>query len=196
MLAYVFWHRPSDSDSGSVEAYEQAELHFQRSMTRSPPVGMRGCAAFRLDGAPWLGGGGPAYEDWYLVEDYAALGVLGEAAVGRGHRTAHDAVARRYGEGAAGVYALAEGDARASLTSAIAQAAWVSVATGARRPLLGEMLGDGIDPRSSALWRRELVLGPAPEYCVLATEPPRGIAASRLPAGWSATHVRRELLGA
>lgn len=194
MLGYVFWHRPSDSEA--LEAYEQAELHFQRSMTRSPPVGMRGCASFRLDSAPWLGAGGPAYEDWYLIEDYAALGVLGEAAVGRGHRTAHDAVARRYGEGAAGVYALAEGDAQASLAGAIAQAAWVAVAPGARGPLLAEMLGDGMDPRSSALWRRELVLGPAPEYCVLATEAPRGIASSRLPVGWSATHVRRELLGA
>ena len=43
------------------------------------------------------------------MEDFAALGVLNEAAVARGHRTAHDEVARRLGAAAGGVYGLLEG---------------------------------------------------------------------------------------
>jgi len=58
------------------------------------------------EAAPAAGG----YEDWYLIEDFAALGVLNEAAVGRGHRSAHDQVARRFGVGAGGMYGLLEGE--------------------------------------------------------------------------------------
>jgi hypothetical protein len=228
VLAYVFWHRPRERVAAG--AYEHAQLAFHRSLARSRPVGLRCSAAFRIDELPWAahGGGatagvaagdagaagsaggatasgaGAAYEDWYLLDDFSALGVLNEAAVGRGHRSAHDEAARRFGGGAGGLYALIEG-ARADtgeLAAGLGEAnvaVWVARPAGARRRPLGELLGDGMDPLHASLWRRQLVLGPASEFCLLAREAsaldePAGVARTRLPDGWSATVVSRESL--
>ncbi len=211
MLAYVFWHRPRKD--APIDAYEQAQLAFHRSLARARPVGMRCSAAFKLDEVPWavhradseaLDSGRPGYEDWYLLEDFAALGVLNEAAVGRGHRSTHEEAARRFGGGAGGLYALLEGGRSDSggLATPLAQAnvaIWVARPAGAPQRQLGELLGDGMDPAHASLWRRQLVLGPAPEFCLLAQEEsvfdePAGVAPTRLPEGWSATVITRELL--
>jgi hypothetical protein len=204
VLAYLFWHRPLDSFD--TEAYERAQVVFHRSLHRAPPVGLCGSAAFRVAQPPFLtlGGAapgqpaeaGPAYEDWYVVEDYAALGVLGGAAVGRGHRSAHDEAARRLGAGAGGLYALVEGDQRAGPQSIgeATLAVWVTRPPGSKPRMLGELLGDGMDRRRASLWRRQLVLGPAPEFCLLASELPPGVAPTRLPAGWTARIIEREPL--
>ena len=85
MLAYVFWHRPLDGVD--TEVYERAEVGFHESLRHVPPAGFRGSAVFRVAELPWLpttsftteaGAGG--YEDWFLLEDYTAMGVLNEAA--------------------------------------------------------------------------------------------------------------------
>jgi hypothetical protein len=198
VLAYLFWHRPLDR--ASVEAYERAQLAFHRSLARSRPVGMCGSWSFRVADIPWRPAAGgsdgapagacPGYEDWYLVEDFTALGVLNEAAVGRGHRTTHDEAARRSDGGAGGLYALVEGEHPGPL-SAARIAVWVARAPGSEHRPLGELLGDGIDPRSASLWRRQMVLGPAPEYCLLAGEAPAGVAPGRLPDGWTARSIAR-----
>ena len=215
MLAYLFWHRPSEP--AAAEAYERAQLAFHRSLARTPPVGMRGSAVFRVAELPWLapptgagpeqpGATAPGYEDWYLLEDFAALGVLNEAAVGRGHVTTHDEVARRLGGGAGGLYGLVEGEPGADLLGTASLAVWVGRPPGSTRCMLGELLGDGMDPSHASLWRRHLVLGPAPEFCLLARDRsapppaapvvgrPPGVAPTRLPDGWTATTLKRELL--
>ncbi len=208
MLAYVFWHRPRDGTG--AEAYEQAHLAFHRSIAHTPPMGLRGSGTFRVAEIPWLeagvspaeGGGAPpgGYEDWYLLADFTALGVLNEAAVGRGHRTSHDRVARGFGAGAGGVYCLLEGE---PLNSEIqpgepSLAIWIARPperpAGSSRRGLGDLLGDGMDPRHASLWRRQLVLGPAPEFCLLTPEVSAGVAAARLPAGWISRTVVREAL--
>ncbi len=56
-----------------------------------------------------------------------------------------------------------------------------------------------MDPEHASLWRRQLVLGPAPEFCLLVREEsvfdePAGVAPTRLPAGWSATVLKRDVL--
>ena len=201
MLAYLFWHRPRDP--ADVEAYEHAQLAFHRSLARSRPVGMCGSASFRVPEIPWLAAEShgetesvapsPGYEDWYLVEDFTALGVLNEAAVGHGHRTPHDEAAKRFGVGAGGLYALVEGE-RTDLLSAASIAVWVQRPHGSERRPLGELLGDGMDPRHASLWRRQLVFGSAPEFCLLAGEAPAGVAPARLPHGWSATTLAREAI--
>ncbi|HEY2282846.1 MAG TPA: hypothetical protein VGH60_04765 [Solirubrobacteraceae bacterium] len=188
MLAYVFWHRPLGGTA--LAEYERAQLAFHRSLARTPPVGFAGSACYRAAGLSWLEGARDGYEDWYFVEDYTALGILNEAAVGHGHRTPHDELARRFGSGAGGLYGLVEGSPRLDGASAI----WVARPPGAERRPLGELLGDGMDPDEAGLWRRQLVFGPAPEFCLLAREPSAGVAATRLPEGWTAISTTHELL--
>jgi hypothetical protein len=205
VLAYVFWHRPLAGVA--VADYEHAEIAFHRSLARARPAGLRCSAVFRVPELPWLapapGGaqgqpdsGGAGYEDWYLVEDYTALGVLNEAAVAHGHRTVHDELARRFGAGTGGLYGLVEGELASGCDSVgeASIAVWVARTPGVQRRALGELLGDGMDPRHASLWRRQLVLGPAPEFCLLAPELPAGVAPTRLPAGWTASSFAREAL--
>jgi hypothetical protein len=210
MLAYVFWHRPAPH--APELRYEQALAAFHRSLARRRPAGMLGSVVFRVAGLPWperreIPGGGmraaPAfsisprlhaptgYEDWYLVEDFAAIGVLNEAAVGRGHKTSHNEAARLTGAGTAAIYALEEGDTAAMADRGVS--VWVAREPGSARAEVAGMLVDGAAGRA-ALWRRQLVLGPAPEFCLIAREAPAGVAESRLPAGWSARLLQREVL--
>jgi hypothetical protein len=117
--------------------------------------------------------------------------VLEEAAVSHGHETAHEEIASRSGDATSSVYRLIEGHARLELTSA---AVWVARARGHENPSLAALLGDGMDPLTGGLWRRCVGLGPAPEFCLLVSEPPAGVSASRLPAGWKAAVFSREAI--
>jgi hypothetical protein len=197
MLAYVFWHRPLDDLA--VDAYEHAEIAFHRSLAHAPPAGFQSSTVFRVAGLPWFEG--PGYEDWYFVDDYTALGVLNVAAVGHGHRTAHEGIAHRFGAGAGGLYGLIEGHPPVG-PGAFAQesaAIWVGRSPGIERRAIGELLGDGMDAQHASLWRRQLVFGPAPEFCLLAGDRaklglPAGVAPTRLPAGWTASVFEREAL--
>jgi hypothetical protein len=188
MLAYVFWHRPAAGVA--PEDYAVLIRRFHHSIAARPPAGFVRSASFRAPGPNWLGDE-PAFEDWYVVEDFAALGVLNAAAVGRGHLGVHDAAARHAGPGAGGVYGLLEGTA--TLTHTLV-AVWIERPRGVEAPLLAALLGDGMDGAQAGLWQRQLSLGPAPEYCVLAAEAPSGVAATRLPRGWRATVVARDSL--
>ncbi len=200
MLAYLSWHRPAPG----VDArdYEGALEQFHRSLAHQPPSGFRGSATFRLQELPWLAparqdgpGAGPGvaggYEDWYLLEDWAALGVLEEAAVSYGHVEAHDRVASLAGVATGAVYRFLEGYAGLDEGPV---AVWVARAGGHEHPSLSALLGDGMDPAVDGLWRRCLGLGPAPEFCLLASEASAGVAPTRLPQGWTATLLTREAL--
>ena len=202
MLAYVFWHTPAEEVA--LERYEHALEGFHRSLAHSPPFGFAGSAAFRVGEAPWAQLATPGvppprgegwYEDWYLVEDFAALGVLDEAAVSRGHRTSHERAAKGLGSATAGVYRLLEGSvAGAQEIASCRHATWVAPAAGPASAEIGAMLGDGGDREGSSVWQRQLVLGPAPEFCVLSREQPAGAAPTRLAPRWSATTSPREAL--
>jgi hypothetical protein len=155
VLAYVFWHRPG----AGVEphAYEAALAAFHTALAADAPRGFVGSAAFRPDTAPWLPGEGPAYEDWYAVEDWEALGTLNAAAVSGPRAAPHDAVAFEAGAGAGGVYRLIAGEglgARAAL--------WLPKPDGEPR----EAFHAALAATGGAVWMRQMVLGPAPEYVV------------------------------
>ena len=160
MLAYVFWHRPADP---SDPAYEGRLAAFHAALAVHPPGGFHGSAALRVQQAPWLPGAGPAYEDWYAVEDWAALGRLNEAAVSGEREAPHDAVAGRAGAGAGAVYGLVAGPPELVAT----RAAWLPKPPGADRDAFhAELAGPG-----RSVWMRQMVLGPSPEYVVRSGAP-------------------------
>jgi hypothetical protein len=190
VLAYISWHRPTPG----VErvTYERALERFHRSLEHRPPSGWRGSVSFRAAGLSWLGTDAQdGYEDWYLLDGWAAVGVLEEAAVSRGHISAHDSIAAIAGTATSAVYRLIEGHP----DPASAQVAvWIARDRGHSSPVIAELMGDGMDPQTAGLWRRCIGLGPAPEYCLLAVSAPPGVAGDRLPAHWKATQSSRELL--
>jgi hypothetical protein len=188
VLAYLLWHRPGEDVE--PQAYERAAENFHRSLHHAPPAGFHGSALYRVTGLPWLGGA-DGYEDWYLLDDFIALGILNEAAVAHGHRSAHDEVARHFGGAAGGLYGLLEGNV--DLLQAH-HTIWVSRPPGSPRGTLAELLGDGIDREHTSLWRRALVFGPAPEYCLLTPAPPMGVQSTRMPDGWQALEQPRKAL--
>jgi hypothetical protein len=149
VLAYVFWHRRRAGVA--VEEYEAALRAFHSSLT-----GVRS-ASFRVDALPFAAGEG--YEDWYLVSDWAALGELNSRAVDERHRAPHDSAASRAGAGWGGVYGLVRGEAEPP-----EWARWVDKPPGTPYEAFIESLA----PRAAAVWQRQMVLGPAPEFCVAA----------------------------
>jgi len=195
VLAYIAWHRPADGVDR--DAYERAVAHFHSSLAHTPPSGFAGSVAFRAPELPWLGPPHPeaqpqpGYEDWYLLDSWSAIGVLEEASVSHGHVRAHDAVASTTGVSTGAIYRFSEGNASPGEGRL---AVWVTRPPGEEHPSIEALLGDGMDPSTAGLWRRCIGLGPAPEYCLLATEPSAGVADSRLPAGWSSTVSAREVL--
>jgi hypothetical protein len=180
VLAYVFWHRRGTDVP--APRYETAVSRFHLQIQRNPPGGFVGSACLRAAELPWLGDGGPGYEDWYVVEDFAALGVINAAAVGPANETAHAAAAGLMGEGTGGIYLLLDGRPR---FADILLATWITPVPGKLNPLIDDFFADGLERDTASLWRRQMALGPAPELCLLAGEEAAGTRATRLPAGWS-----------
>jgi len=153
MLAYVFWHWPSPDVDGTV--YRKELLDFHRMLTAHPSHGLLGSRVWSVTGAPWL----PvenAFEDWYLVEDFTGIGKLNEAAVAGRMRTPHDTIARLAGGGTGGVYRrLTEGKIP------VDKVRWLSKPSGMGYAVFLARMPPGVE-----VWQRQMVLGPAPEFCV------------------------------
>ena len=163
VLAYLFWHAPADGAGG--DGYVARLAAFHRALAAAPPPGFRGSWSVALERPPWDGAPEVRFEDWYLVEDWAALGALNDAAVQGPRKEPHDAVAGVAGAGRGGVYALHHG----ALDGPAAWAGWVVKPRGAPYPAFEAQLGEAAG--GGAVLRRQLVLGPAPEYVVLADGP-------------------------
>ena len=138
-LAYVFWHAPAPRVD--VDEYEAVLVRWHAALSRD----VMASASWRLpDGVPWLPDWTrPAYEDWYLVTDWSALGRLEHDAVSSRLVEVHDTAARDAARGVAGVW---RGPPR----------------------LPGDQLGwtDEAPDEDAIAWRRCLTLGPAPQYAV------------------------------
>lgn len=149
MLAYVFWHRARDDADPATYARAQRSFHAALEMPS---------ASFRLAELPFTGKDG--YEDWYLVESWAALSGLNQAAIDSGRRADHDRVALLAADGWGAVYALARGPATIP-----DHVEW-----------LGKPRETSYDDFVSSLpettiWQRQMVLGPGPEFCLAAPSP-------------------------
>src|SRR4051794_7144154 len=104
MLAYVFWHWPQASID--TETYLAHLLSFHRTLAANKPDGFQHSVVFRIEHANWLDTTGPAYEEWYLLDDSAAMDHLNEAAVSGACEEPHNRVARQAAGGTGGLYRL------------------------------------------------------------------------------------------
>lgn len=148
-FAYLFWHRPERSGG-----YEEALRTFHGRLRAALPD-LLGSASYRVRGLPWLDGA-EGYEDWYLLPGFASLAALNETAVSDAVREAHDRAALASAWGAGGLYATMHGEP--DLDAPVVT--WLTKPRDVRYPEFLASL-----PPTACLLRRQLVLGPAPEFC-------------------------------
>ena len=152
----MFSHRPAGGVD--VAAYEQALRQFHAELAGSRLTGFVASTTYRHDGG---------YSDWYLVEDSAALDVLNDAAVSGARAASHDAAARMAASGVGKLFRLAHGEAGLDAEHEIG----FSKPQGMSYPDLYARLEPLAARPGTALWRRMMVLGPPPEFCLVARLP-------------------------
>ena len=152
MLAYVFSHRPADGVD--IADYEAALKRFHATLAASPPAGFLGSSTFRV---------GDRYSDWYLVDSSAALDVLNDAAVSGARTRAHDAAAHMAVDFAGKLYVLSAGS---PLTGPGFEIGF-SKPAGMAYPDLYERMKQYTRGPGTSVWRRMMVLGPPPEFCLI-----------------------------
>jgi hypothetical protein len=157
-LAYLFWHWPAAG--ADLGRYARDLLAFQAAL------GLPGTHSLRLRRAPFDGPPDGVFEDWYPVDEWAALGELNERAVSGARRGPHDVAAASAAGGAGGVYRLIAGNAAGEPP---AFAAWLAKPDGETYDAFLPALKAAAP--GAAIWQRQMVLGPAPEFAVLAPVP-------------------------
>lgn len=161
MLAYVFWHWPQPSiDRG---AYEDHLREFQQTLAANKSNGFQQSVVFRMRGASWLNTSDEAYEEWYLLDDSAAMDPLNEAAVSGACEEPHNRVAREAADGTGGLYRLREGTEELDQTKF---AIWLSKPAGVSYKNFYADLQPITSQPGVALWGRQMTLGPTTEFCL------------------------------
>jgi hypothetical protein len=164
LLAYVFWHWKRDDVAASD--YEYRQRGFHSALEASPSQGLVTSFSVGISKAPWAASS-EAYEDWYVVQDFGSLGVLNEAAVSSSRAQPHDAAASVAAGGAGGVYRLKFG----TVLRRPQYASWFAKPAGMLYRELFDQLAPVIDRANGALWMRQMVLGPAREFCLHTATP-------------------------
>jgi len=151
-LAYVFSHRPLEGVD--VVAYESWLGRFHAELAKAAPSGFIDSATFSI---------GAGYSDWYLLESTAAMEVLNDAAVSGARTSAHDTAARMSTDGAGKLFSLAAG------TASMNEGFEVRFGKPAGMPYkdLYARLETWTSAPGVSLWRRMMVLGPPPEFCLI-----------------------------
>jgi hypothetical protein len=165
MLAYLFWHWPRPQVA--TGDYEVDLIAFHAALAAEPPPGFQRSLTFSVGPLPWLGEPARGYEDWYVVTDSAALDPLDAAAVAGRRKIPHDRAARGAAGGAGGLYRLYGGDL--DLTKA-RTATWLHKPEGLAYADFDAQVRAWIGGQTCCVWQRQMVLGPAREFCILSRE--------------------------
>ncbi len=166
-LAYVFWHARRDDVPPAV--YEGALREFHQTLARESPAGFLRSFVHRIASAPWLPSTTGVYEDWYLVDGSSALDVLNAAAISAVRRREHNRAAGLAATGTAGLYRWRRG---AGENGPARMAHWISKPEGEGYEAFYRRFDDALAVPGSALWGRQMVLGPTPEFCLHADAAP------------------------
>jgi hypothetical protein len=152
VLAYVFSHRAAGGVTAAV--YEESLRRFHAALASAEPDGFVASATFRI---------GDAYSDWYLLDNSAALDGLNIAAVSGEQSAAHDAAAAMAADGVGKLLNLAAGGYSASAGFEVRFAK----PAGMKYVDLYARLQAWTALPGVSLWRRMMVLGPPPEFCLV-----------------------------
>src|SRR5215207_5012222 len=166
MLAYVFWHWPQPGVE--QDTYVDHLREFQETLASNKPLGFQRSAVFRTQDASWLNTSGEAYEEWYLLDDSAAMDKLNVAAVSGTCEEPHNRVAREAADGAAGLYRLRVGQEDLAQSR---YAVWLSKPNAMSYNDFYAALQPLTSRQGVALWGRLMVLGPTTEFCIHSPAP-------------------------
>jgi len=153
VIAYQFFHQIEDG-ADDVE-YEAGLRHFHVAMREAGIPGFVGSRTYRT---------GDTYFDWYVVETSAALDYLNDAAVTGSRSPLHDSVAVHAVSFTGKLLKLAAGRYDPEFGVEIR----FSKPRGMLYPDLYRQLEPWTARPDTSLWRRMMVLGPAPEFSLLA----------------------------
>ena len=161
MLAYVFWHWPQPGID--EETYVAHLADFHQTLAAKKPSGFQHSTVFRIRDAAWLNTQGDAYEEWYLLDDSAAMDRLNEAAVSGACEEPHNRVAREAADGIGGLYRLRCGQENLAQSRF---AVWLSKPAGVSYSDFYAALQPLTSQQGVALWGRQMTLGPTTEFCL------------------------------
>ncbi len=167
MLAYVFWHWPLPTIP--ARDYTDHLSAFHQSLRANAFPSFHSSHVFQLKNAPWGPPNRPCYEDWYLVENFAALETLNKTAVTAANKAPHDQAARYAADGKAGVYQLYAGVADPANAHV---ACWFAKPAGMAYTAFFSLVYPLVAENGGALWQRQMTLGPTPEFCWWVPVPP------------------------
>lgn len=179
MLAYVFWHWPQSSVA--TETYVAHLERFHRTLAANSPPGFQRSVVFAIQDAGWLETRGPAYEEWYLLDDSAAMDPLNDAAVSGACEQPHNLVAREAAGGTGGLYRLRDGHENLGEARF---AVWLAKPDGVSYREFYDTLAPLTAEANVALWGRQMTLGPTTEFCLHSQTPialPPGYTGRQLP---------------
>ena len=181
MLAYVFWHWPQPVIARA--AYEDHLREFQQTLAANKSKGFQQSVVFRIRGAGWLNTSDEAYEEWYLLDDSAAMDRLNEAAVSGACEEPHNRVAREAADGTGGLYRLRAGTENLDQAKF---AIWLSKPTGVSYKNFYADLQPLTSLPGVVLWGRQMTLGPTTEFCIHSQNP------IELPPGYNGHSISLE----
>ena len=183
MLAYVFWHWPQPAIDRS--SYLDHLAGFHRTLAANKPRGFQNSVVFGISGASWLNTTVEAFEEWYLLDDSAAMDLLNDAAVSGVCEEPHNKVAREAADGTGGLYRFRAGQPDLAQSR---YATWLSKPIGVSYKDFYATLQPLTSQPGVALWGRQMTLGPTTEFCIHSS------AAIQLPENYAGQTIPLELV--
>jgi len=181
VFAYVFWHQRDDAYPAQL--YEEGLTSFHTRLSSLGVRGFLGSFSFKVSGVPWITGEG--YEDWYLVDGLGVLEEINSLITDPTIRGVHDGVARMSINGKATILAHIKGDP--TLIDA-PNTYWLAKPRGTSYDDFYRGIESLTRDAVASVWRRQLALGPNPEFLMITRTNPR------LPEAYLPRPVSRRML--